>query len=138
MKKIIYGIAACLAIVAAGCATKGKTVSSANLSGEWKIAQLKDSVLPSQPAEPLTITFETSDSTFSAQTGCNIIGGKFVVGENSFKFDNMFSTRMMCPDMYVEETLSQLLPDVTSCETGTNGELVFFNADKKQLITLKK
>lgn len=139
MKKKVFALAAGVAILAGACATSNKTVSQADLTGEWKIIELNDSVLPAQPEEPYMITFETTDSMFSAQTGCNIVGGKFVMAkDNGISFGNMMSTRMMCPDMFVEEALMKVLPNVTTVEQGQDGSLVFYDAAHAGLLTLKK
>lgn len=139
MKKKVFAVAAGVAILAGACATSNKAVSQADVAGEWKIIELNDSVLPAHPEEPYMITFEATDSMFSAQTGCNIVGGKFVMEKNnSISFGNMMSTRMMCPDMFVEEALMKVLPNVTTVEQGQDGSLVFYDAAHAGLLTLKK
>lgn len=136
MKKSIFIAAAAMTLAAAtACTSKTATnqettpaeeatvtaLTEADLLGKWDVVKIQvaaDSVIT--PAEvdtesPTAIQFFNEDDTyrFSISTNCNIMGGTYSVSGDSIKLGDMYSTRMACPDMRIEDALSQMLPNVT-------------------------
>lgn len=70
-----------------------------------------------------TLTFK-SDGTFSAQTDCNSIGGKYVISGQSIVLSQMMSTEMYCEGSQ-ESEYSKMLGDVEKYSFTSRGELVF-------------
>jgi heat shock protein HslJ len=93
--------------------SSGKTDSEKNtathLNGNWQLQMLfaSDSNWAKQPF----ININLNDKTFSGNSGCNSITGKFAVGtENYIAFDkNFISTKMACTGNYEKAFLSTLL-----------------------------
>lgn len=80
----------------------------ASLNGNWKLQMLfaTDNNWTKVPY----INFNLSDSTFSGNSSCNSIRGKFTVADNYIGFDkNIMSTKMACPGTYERTFLSALL-----------------------------
>ena len=81
---------------------------------KWKLIELMgqpvaDSVNGKEPF----ITFKKEDSSYAANGGCNGLGGKFELNEQTLRitFQQGMSTMMACPDMTIESGLKQVLTD---------------------------
>jgi heat shock protein HslJ len=70
-----------------------------------------------------TLTFK-KDSTFSATTDCNNVGGEYATQNGSVTFSKMISTLMYC-DGSQEADFNSMLQAVQSYHFTTKGELVF-------------
>lgn len=70
-----------------------------------------------------TLTFK-SDGTFSAQTDCNSIGGKYTTKGQNIVLGQMMTTMMYC-DGSQESEYSKMLGDIESYSFTSRGELVF-------------
>lgn len=140
MKKLIFSVMAFAMLTA--CSGKSDAVATANdsvsttspsLIGDWVLTAVAvDDSLVINPAdveseEVQTITF-VNDSLVSFKTNCNIINGTYTVSGDSLKFDQLLCTRMMCPDMRVEDNLNLVLPQVMTY-TFVNDSTVRFNTD---------
>lgn len=81
---------------------------NASLGGKWQLQMLfaTDNNWQKVPY----INFNLSDSTFSGNSSCNSIRGKFKLSDNYVAFEkNIFSTKMACPGSYEKTFLSALL-----------------------------
>lgn len=81
---------------------------------KWKLIELMgqpvaDSVNGKEPF----IMFKNEDSSYAANGGCNGLGGKFELNEQTLRitFKQGMSTMMACPDMTVENGLKQVFTD---------------------------
>ncbi len=109
-----------------------------SLVGSFKVNLLGDLDLSDNAEGDYTIEF-MADGTFSMTTGCNNIGGKYTGKYVDITFGRLMSTRMMCPNMEVEQTAQKLLPTVVSfgrlAEEGTYG---FYDAQNNLLMTISR
>lgn len=78
---------------------------------KWKLIELAgqpvaDSINGKQPY----IMFKKADSSYEANGGCNGMGGKFELDEQTLRihFKQGMSTMMACPDMGVEDGLKKV------------------------------
>ena len=117
--------------------------STSDMLGKWTIESINVNdttvIIPEKisPEEPRTISFE-ADSSFNIQTNCNLMGGQYVVNADSITMSNMFSTRMMCPDMSVEESLSVILPLVNTYSVTNDSTILLNTGNANQYVTLRK
>jgi len=73
---------------------------------------------------------QSQDNRYSAQGGCNGLGGTFTVTENhQIQFSQGMSTMMACPNMEVEKGLKKILSD--SVHYSIQGDILSFNDAKK-------
>lgn len=114
-----------------------------SIVGQWQMENIvlndKDNIRPAeiQSDEPQTFTFN-ADSTFSAQTNVNIVNGRYELKGDSISFSQLLTTRMMGPDMRVEQYLQQVLPAVKTVDW-TSDSIVRLNTDTpSQYIVLKR
>ena len=97
------------------------TAASICLNGKWAIEriELNDSsaIIPADLGliDEAAMTF-SCDSTVSISTGCNTIGGQYIINGDSIRFEGMMQTMMACPNMEIETTLTTVLPSIATVE----------------------
>ena len=74
-------------------------------------------------ANNFTLTFQ-SNGKFSAGTDCNLVGGRYVVKAEFFRFTDMVSTQMYCANSQ-ERDFIQMLKQTQSYFFNPKGQLVF-------------
>ncbi len=134
----------------AGSATDSKSAdtlsdSTANicLSGKWAIESIavddSTSVIPDSLglADEAYMTF-SCDSTVSISTGCNTMGGMYIINGDSIRFDNMMKTRMACPNMDIEYALSNVLPSIATVETVSDSTVRLNASGAMPVISLRR
>lgn len=142
MKKFIsYAAAgAAVMVMAASCAST-KKMNVSELSGRWEITAVNgkpvaSSALESQPY----LGFDVKEESISGNAGCNRIMGRFstVGGDGHIKFDKVATTRMMCPDMTVEQSVLQALDKVVGYKAAGTGMVALTGENGSTLISLKE
>lgn len=153
MKTTNLFILAAMALAAVSCSTNkenaseadeatGATRVTANITGEWRIADIEMydtlSIKPAEitPDEPQTAMF--TDSTYHIQTNCNLVQGDYKQYGDSISFAPGLSTRMACPNMSVEDALNQLLPQLTTVYMENDSTLRIAAANPSAYIILTK
>lgn len=136
----ILGIAFGAALVALSSCNSMKTIPASNLAGNWDITELSGKKVKSNPeGENPSISFDVVNGSVSGSTGCNRMMGNFhVQGTSIITFSKMGTTRMMCPDMETEQSVLNALNNAKSFMGMNNDKVVFFSADGKEVMTLKK
>lgn len=119
-------------------AKRANEIDPESLVGTFKVNMLGDLDLSANTEGDYTIEF-MADGTFSMTTGCNNVGGKYAGQYVDIAFSQLMSTRMMCPNMEVEQAADKVLPAVVSfgqlAEEGTYG---FYDAQNNLLMTISK
>ena len=145
MKKIflpLLGAAALLTASMTSCKTANVTIDQVNtqLAGNWYFAEVNGQEVQSPEEEWPHLEFNTQEGRVSGNAGCNQLMGSFTYSlKGEFKFGDLASTRMMCPDMKLEDALSTTLPKVTSYSINTTtGALKFYSADGTPLVVLSR
>ena len=143
MKKTISSAAAGMALLAlaASCsATQNMNISE--LSGRWEITAVEGKAVEMTvpDAEIPYLGFDTATGRLTGNAGCNSIKGAFVAGNGDGKitFDKIASTRMMCPDMNVEQSVLQALDKVTGYKKTGAGNVVLTGDNGTPLVSLRK
>lgn len=113
-------------------------ISPASLAGSFKVNLLGDLDLSANADVDYTIDF-MADGTFSMTTGCNNVGGKYSGKYVDITFGQLRSTRMMCPDMQVEQTAQKVLPSIVAfSELANEGTYGFYDADNNLVMTIAR
>jgi heat shock protein HslJ len=89
----------------------------------WVSTLLNDEtvVTPKEPGS-FVLTF-AEDGTFSVQTDCNAMGGKYTVDESSIAFSEIVSTKMYCEGSQ-EGTFSEYLMNTSQYHFTARGQLI--------------
>ncbi|MCM1517772.1 MAG: META domain-containing protein [Pseudoflavonifractor sp.] len=143
MNKIltICAIAASVALVAS-CSSSRRAAAIADLNGEWAIAAIDGKPVTS-PArrETAFLGFNTTTGQLYGNASCNMLTGSFdtKAAPGVIEFTNMGSTRMMCPDMSLEQSVMSALQQVASYAIDRkSGDIELRGDSGKTLILLKK
>ena len=121
MKKFMYQLAMLIAPFAfAMCSENGNIPVESN----WELEYIWSNGSEMAPPEEhnATIAF-LKDSQMAGDTGCNRFFGNFTASDNSLEFNNVGSTRMMCPQMQFENAFLSTIENTAS-----------YNISKDQLV----
>lgn len=121
MKKFMYQLAILIAPFAfAMCSENGNIPVESN----WELEYIYSNGSEMAPPEEhnATIAF-LKDSQMAGDTGCNRFFGNFAATDNTLEFNNVGSTRMMCPQMQFENAFLSTIEKTAS-----------YNVSKDQLV----
>lgn len=133
-----YLAAAAFACVLMSCGSGKNTVAVVDFSGEWNIVEVNGEKVSAENTPYLG--FDKAAHRLYGNAGCNRLMGTFDVdtlNAGKISFGQVGATRMMCPDMKVEQSVLEALNKVAGYEeVGEN--VVLNDADGKSLILLQK
>ncbi len=126
MRRFVYPLAMAAAIfIFSMCSNK----SGIPIESNWELEYIyTDGKEMAPPAEHNASLAFLKDSKISGETGCNRFFGDFAVNGASLKFENMGSTRMMCPQMEFENAYLQTISNVASYTISKNQLILKDNA----------
>lgn len=133
-----YFAAAALACALMSCGTGKNSVAVVDFTGEWNIVEVNGEKVSAENAPFLG--FDKDGHRLYGNAGCNHLMGSFeldTLNAGKVKFGQVAATRMMCPDMTLEQNVLEALNKVAGYETV--GEDVALNdAEGKPVILLQK
>ena len=113
MKKYLL-ILFIICISVSACSSKDNTRP---LVGSWRLTAYGpvDSTTPAVPDVDATLIFG-EDGTLAGSTGCNELGGDYMVEGDQITFGQIVSTLILCPDLQMaqEEAAFQVLMETAS------------------------
>lgn len=140
MKKIAAIL--CAAALMTGCATQKKASDLSALAGEWNVTDIAGKAVQPKAGETIPfIGFDVEKNLTYGYAGCNRLTGALnaIASEGKLEFGAMGMTRMMCPDMDIEDSLMQALGKVKTYKFAKHGSrLLFCDADGNVVVTLNK
>ena len=145
MKKTSFITGACAASMIAlmgSCTVGNVAVDQVNtiLAGNWYISQVNDSTVKSPDEEWPYLDLNTQQGSLSGNLGCNQVMGNFTFNDKGqIAFENLASTRMMCPEMSLEDAITSTLPNVRQYfYNKVTGTLTLSTAEGKPLIVMTR
>lgn len=103
----------------------------------WKLIQLQGKIVENTSDKTMSIEFH-EDGRFSANMGCNGIGGNYHIKEgNRIVFSQVISTMMACPNMENEEVFKSIIETIDNY-TLINSKLTLNKAKMAPLAVFKK
>ena len=140
MKKTIILFFVAIAMIS--CNPSKQAVTAEMLNGEWKIISVNGQTVKTNENQTAPfLNIDMQKNRVSGSTGCNrLTGGVNVdLDKSSFSFDDkMASTRMMCPDMTVEQSVLEAMQQVQSFNINKKGLLMLTDNEGKVKMTLSK
>ena len=130
-----------LLAVLSRCASSQTVVSPADLSGEWDIIQIDETAVVPAPGQTFPyLGLDAATGRLWGNSGCNLLTGTAQIDAASGHIDlsQMGSTRMLCPDMKVEETVLQALAQVKKYRFLDDGCLLLYAGSQKKGVVLRK
>jgi len=102
-------------------------------SQNWEVTQINDS---KDLSKTPTLSFNVAEKTIHGNAGCNNYFGDYTVTETNVAFNKMGATKMMCPDISVEDQFLETLEKVTMYKF-EGDKLVLLSASGDELMILK-
>ena len=137
--KIFYGAVAMtlIALMFAGCCACRKGKNNLPLQGtEWHLMRLmgKDLALDN---DKFVFTF-SADGEFAGTGACNRIFGAYKSNDSrALSFENIASTRRMCPDANLETQFVEILDRATHYEVDGNILMILSNGEVQAILMAK-
>ena len=134
MRKILSIVASmATAFVYVMCSNNGNIPIETNWEVEYICSDNKEMAPPAD--HQATLAF-LGDSKISGTTGCNRFFGEFSVKGENLNFDNVGSTRMMCPDMAFETAFIDAV--AKTCTFTINGDHLTLKDNSGNIVALLK
>lgn len=114
---------------------KTPDVDASELFKEWVVIKIEG--LEKLSTSP-TLTFQQEDEKLSGYAGCNNYFATYTVNDNVLNIGNAGATRMLCPDMSVEDTFLKTLPLVQRYEIKKKELYLYDQNDKVLIIAISK
>lgn len=142
MKKLVVKLMAiCAGALIVSCNSGKNMLSISALNGEWDITEVGGQQITTDKMP--FIGFDVAQKRIYGNSGCNRMMGSFEADSlkpGTLKFGQIGSTRMMCPDMKIEQLVLGAMDKVTSYQTVSDKPevIALCNQDGKPLMTLEK
>ena len=137
--KIFYGAVAMtlIALMFAGCCACRKGKNNRPLQGtEWHLMRMMGQDLTIDN-DKFVFTF-SADGEFAGTGACNRIFGAYKSNDaRALKFENIASTRRMCPDANLETEFSAVLGRATHYEVDGNILMILSNGEVQAILMAK-
>jgi heat shock protein HslJ len=130
-----------IALALSSCGSTKQATSLSDINGEWNIVELNGVALtPSKESAQPFIAFDTTSGKVSGNSGCNRMMGSFNVNAKAGTIDlgSLGGTRMMCPDMTLEQNVFAALARVKGYRKITDNKVALVSASKHPVVMLEK
>ena len=142
MKKVFVSICIASALFSLSSCRSAKEVTSlSSMNGEWSIIEINGAdVVPAQGGNAPFIGFNTAEGKVYGNSGCNRMMGSFDINAEAGSMDlgKMAGTRMMCPDMTLEQNVLNALSQVKEYKKMGKELMALCNAENRPVIVLQK
>lgn len=117
MKFILIRVASLVVILSLySCSVNNKRTYISNISlesGKWMLMSLNGQDAVKQNAErPIYLEFNVTDQKVAGFAGCNRLFGAYISQGSTINFSRVSSTKMICPDIELENTFVSSLQRV--------------------------
>lgn len=142
MKKNVFISFLCTMAIAfslSSCRSAKEITTLDSLNGEWNIIEINGSeVAPGSGKDLPYIGFESASGKVYGNSGCNRIMGSFDTNAKAGEIDlgTLAGTRMMCPDMTLEQNVLNALKIVKGYKKVNGQKIALTNANKRPVIVL--
>ncbi|HNP32763.1 MAG TPA: copper resistance protein NlpE N-terminal domain-containing protein [Flavobacterium sp.] len=100
---------------------------------KWKLISLNSKKVLQKGDNVYYLKLNSKDGNFSAYSGCNDIGGKYVMPSSStLTFSGIISTKMACAEMVLESHFFTMLSETKSYKLESKN-LTLYNSEKKAI-----
>lgn len=108
------------------------------LNGSWKIVKIDDKAVKNPDVE---MVIDIQEQRVHGNTGCNILNGSLLIDpdkSNSIQFQNLATTKMMCPDTATETSFLVALESVEFAKKGKHDTILMYDKDNNPILVLEK
>jgi len=141
MKKVFVSLCIfCTVFAFSSCRSAKEVVGPSDLNGEWNIIEINGSaVVPGSGKDFPYIGFDSSTGKIFGNSGCNRMMGAFTTDgkPGEINLGNIAGTRMMCPDMTMEQNVLNALKNVKGYKKVGTDKIALTNTHKRPVIVLE-
>lgn len=108
------------------------------LNGAWTVSSINNESVTSKNVR---LVIDIQEMKIHGNSGCNIINGTLFIDPNKdwgVEFQELVSTRMMCPDIHIETALLVALEETQYCKKLNGDEITLLDGEGKQIATLRR
>lgn len=142
MKKVFVSLCMAGALMSlSSCGSTKNVATLSSISGEWNIIEVKGSAVVPVPGQEFPfIGFDTKTGKVHGSAGCNRLMGSFDVNAKpgTINLAALGTTRMMCPDMTVENNVLSALSQVEKYKKLGKENVALCASSKRPLVVLQK
>lgn len=140
MKKLLMFLCVCGAMISfSSCRSSKEVVTASALNGEWDIVEINGAAVnPGAGKELPYIGFDSQTGRVYGESGCNRMMGSFDTQAKAGVMDlsNIAGSRMMCPDMTLEQNVLNALKLVKGYKVVNGHDIALTNANKRPVMVL--
>ena len=141
MKKILVSLCAiCAMLTISSCRSSKEVITLGALNGEWSIVEINGSaVVPGSGQNYPFIGFDASTGKIYGNSGCNRMMGSFDREAKPGELDlsTIAGTRMMCPDMTMEQNVLNALKNVKGYKKSGVDKMALTNSRNRPVMVLE-
>lgn len=110
------------------------------INGAWAVLQVAGHEVPADAN--IKFVIDLPEQKIHGNAGCNVLNGTITLDmnrENGLSFSKLFTTRMTCPHIALEQLLIQALEQTTQCSEGpVSDEAMLLDAAGKPVVVMKR
>lgn len=141
MKKVLVSVCTGAIIALSSCGSSRQVPAVTSIDGEWNIIEMNgEAVVPASGQEFPYIGFNAESGRLYGHTGCNRLNGSFDrhAKPGMLTLGNVGSTRMMCPDMSLEQRILTTLEQVKKYRMAGDDIALYGSSSRHPLLILQK
>lgn len=141
MKKIVLFFSVVAVLLMASCSSSKNAASSVALTGEWNIIAVNGNAVDSSKVEQAPfIGFNRAENRIYGSASCNrfFAGLKLDSIKSEISFGEAGATRMMCPNMEIEDAILAALGKITHYKVLGDDEVDMYDANDQSLLLIRK
>lgn len=108
--------------------------------GAWRVTKIQGVQLSEENAPEIVV--DLAEGKIHGNAGCNVLNGTVTQNldhEGGIGFTNLFTTRMTCPDIAIEQAFILALEQIETCVPGSNNDTALLkDANGQTIITLQR
>ena len=108
------------------------------LNGTWKVVEIDGREVN---VEKMKLVFDVDEHKVHGNTGCNVLNGRLETdmdAPNTFSFESMAVTMMMCPQMEYQTAMLVALEDACRAKPIDKNRVMLLDSEGKPVITLER
>lgn len=108
------------------------------LNGTWKVTEIEGEPIN---VEKMKLVFDVDEHKVHGNTGCNVLNGTLVTdmdAPNTFSFESMAVTMMMCPEMEYQTAMLVALEDACRAKPIDKNRVQLLDSEGNVVLTLER
>ena len=108
------------------------------LNGTWKVVEIRGEMIDS---DKMKLVFDIDEHKVHGNTGCNILNGNLETdmdAPNTFSFESIAVTMMMCPQMEYQTAMLVALEDAERAKPINKNRVLLLNAAGEPVMALER